>query len=94
MAWQRVHDARGLARALADMRRMRDMSQEELAEWLGVDRTTVVRMESGNLGVLSRFTAALAIVGAELVVVPRNAQVTVRTPSDSAESSGSDSSGR
>jgi hypothetical protein len=34
-------------------------------------------MESGSLGALERLTAALAVVGAELVVVPRQADVKV-----------------
>ena len=75
--WSRVHDAGGLGRALAGCRRDIGMSQAELAEWIDVDRTTVVRMESGSLGALERLTAALAVVGAELVVVPRQADVKV-----------------
>ncbi len=84
-SWRRVHDAHGLGRALAGLRRDSGMSQAELAEWLGVDRTTVVRMESGSLGALERLTAALAVVGADLVVVPRQAGVTVTPPSGSAD---------
>jgi DNA-binding XRE family transcriptional regulator len=75
--WRRVHDAAELGQSLAEFRKERGMSQQDLAGWLGVDRTTVIRLESGSLGALSRFTDALAVLGAYLVVLPRNAKITV-----------------
>jgi DNA-binding XRE family transcriptional regulator len=80
--WRRVHDAAELGQSLAELRKQRGMSQQDLAAWLGVDRTTVVRLESGGLGALSRLTDALAVLGANLVVLPRNAEIRVSEAAD------------
>ncbi|QSB15405.1 helix-turn-helix domain-containing protein [Natronosporangium hydrolyticum] len=77
VTWRRARDARGLGQHIATLRRERRMTQAELAQWLGVDRTTVVRLEAGNLRAVKRLTEALSVLGADLVVVPREAQVTV-----------------
>ena len=75
--WRRVHTAAELGAVVAELRRQSDMSQAELAEWIGVDRTTVVRLEAGSLGALHRLMSSLSAVGADLVVVDRAAEVTV-----------------
>jgi DNA-binding XRE family transcriptional regulator len=75
--WRRTHDARELGRGIADLRKVRGMTQEELAEWLGVDRTTVVRLEAGSTGPLRRLMEALSILGADIVIAERTANVTV-----------------
>lgn len=80
--WRRVHDAAALGEALAELRRTKSMNQQDLADWLGVDRTTIVRLESGKPGPLTRLTQALAVLGADLVVLPRSATITVQEATD------------
>ena len=75
--WRRPRDARQLGQAVSDLRKLRGMTQEELAEWLSVDRTTVVRLEAGTLNALQRLMAALSVLGADLVVIERTASMTV-----------------
>ena len=75
--WRRVHTAAELGAAVAEQRKRSGMSQQELAEWLGVDRTTVIRLEAGSVGALARLMTALSALGADLVVVDRAAAVTV-----------------
>lgn len=75
--WRRVHEARGLGVAVAALRRAQGLTQQELSEWLGVDRSTVVRLEAGDAAQLRRLMDALSVLGADLVVVERTAQVTV-----------------
>lgn len=82
--WRRVHDSAELGRAVADLRKAQGMKQEDLADWLDVDRTTIVRLESGAVGALHRLAEALSVLGADLVVVPRTAQVTVTERTDPA----------
>jgi DNA-binding XRE family transcriptional regulator len=75
--WRRVHDATELGAAIAALRHGQGMSQAELAEWLGVDRTTIVRLEAGAPRALHRLSSALSALGADLVVLPRTASVQV-----------------
>jgi DNA-binding XRE family transcriptional regulator len=70
---RRLRDARQLGQAVSDLRKLRGMTQEELAEWLSVDRTTVVRLEAGRLSALQRLMSAFSVLGADLVVVERSA---------------------
>lgn len=75
--WRRVHEAQGLGASIAALRRARGLTQEELSEWLGVDRSTVVRLEAGDVAQLRRLMDALSVLGADLLVVKRTAHVTV-----------------
>lgn len=75
--WRRVHDAQGLGAAIAQLRRDHGLTQGALSEWLGVDRSTVLRMEAGDAAQLRRLMDALSVLGADLVVVERTAHVTV-----------------
>jgi DNA-binding XRE family transcriptional regulator len=75
--WRRVHEAEGLGAAIAQLRHTRGLTQAELSEWLGVDRSTVVRLEAGDVAQLRRLMDALSVLGADLVVVDRTANVKV-----------------
>jgi DNA-binding XRE family transcriptional regulator len=75
--WRRVHEAKGLGAAIAQLRHTRGLTQAELSEWLGVDRSTVVRLEAGDVAQLRRLMDALSVLGADLVVVDRTANVKV-----------------
>ena len=60
-------------RRLKELRRLRALSQEELAEESGVGRATISRIERGETGAhgrtLRRLAAALGVDVAELVQV-------------------------
>lgn len=75
--WQLARGAEGLGKALREQRLERGWTQEQLAEWLGVDRTTIVRMEAGRQPALARFADALSLLGADVLVVPRGAHITI-----------------
>ena len=58
------------------------MTQGDLAAWLGVDRTTVLRMEAGRVSQIDRLFDVLGVLGLDLVVVPRTARVIVEPTPD------------
>ena len=64
-----------LGRELGRLRRQQGLSQQQLAELAGVDRTTVSRFESGAMGELgySKVARLFAIFEQELVLRPRTA---------------------
>jgi transcriptional regulator with XRE-family HTH domain len=74
--WRLARGARGLGQALREQRQKQGWTQERLADWLGVDRTTVARMEAGKHPALARFADALALLEADVLVVPRGTQIT------------------
>lgn len=80
-AWGKVRSATELGRRLADGRQSQDLTQGDLANWLGVDRTTVLRLEAGKVGQIDRLFDILGVLGLDLVVVPRAARVTVEPAS-------------
>jgi DNA-binding XRE family transcriptional regulator len=83
--WRRVHTAEELGAAIVALRKERGMSQEELAAWVGVNRTTLIRMEAGRVPQLVRLMTALATLGADVVVLDRTAEATVGEPARSAD---------
>jgi len=56
------------------------MTQAQLAQYLGADRTTVVAMEAGRPPGQERFFRAVGWLGYDLVAVPRGSTVTVTVP--------------
>lgn len=74
----RGHDA--LAQALSACRQAAGLTQAQLAHRLHVNRTTVIDMEAGRHRAVARAVEALSVLGYDLVVVPRNASVTVTEP--------------
>jgi transcriptional regulator with XRE-family HTH domain len=79
--WFRIRGAEGLGAALATARRQKPLTQRELAEHLGVERTTVLNMEAGRTPALARVVRAFSILGYDLIAVPRGAKVVVTEPS-------------
>ena len=71
-----------LGERIASRRQDNNLTQADLAEWLAVDRTTVVRLEQGKATQLDRLFDVIAILGLDLVVVPRNSRVVVEPPVD------------
>lgn len=83
--WRRVHDAQSLGAAIAQLRRATGMTQEQLSDWMGVDRSTVVRLEAGGAGQLERLMTALSVLGADLLVLERTADVSITDGPTAAE---------
>lgn len=69
----RVRSAADLGRALAGARRQRGLTQEELAQELGIERSYLSELESGSSAlVLQRTLQALRRLGAEVAVTVRS----------------------
>jgi DNA-binding XRE family transcriptional regulator len=80
--WIRPRGRTGLAEGLTAVRKAASMTQAELARRLGVNRSTVIDMEAGRNPALTRYADALALLGYDVVLVPRRAAVDVREPVD------------
>ncbi len=63
-----VYDAADVGRAVRSLRRRRAWTQSDLAEWLGVHRVTVSKLERGGTVDLPTVVRALAILGARLTI--------------------------
>jgi len=75
--WVRIRGKVGLGAALAQCRRAAGVTQNELAERIGAERTTVINMEAGRNRALERLVKAFSLCGYDLVAVPRGATVRV-----------------
>lgn len=69
-----VYDATDLGRAIRRLRLARGWTQTDLAEWLGVHRVTVAKMERGGTVDMPVVIRTLAILGAMMTVHPRGAE--------------------
>ncbi len=78
--WVRPRGRRALADGLATVRKAASVTQLELAERLGANRSTVIDMEAGRNPALTRYADALALLGYDVVLVPRTAAVEVNEP--------------
>lgn len=78
--WLRPRGRDALAQAVSACRQAAGLTQEQLAYRLHVHRTTVIDMEAGRNQAVARAVEALSVLGYDLVVVPRNASVTVTEP--------------
>lgn len=76
-SWGKVRSSGELGQWVAQGRQGQGLTQAELADWLGVDRTTVVRLEAGTVSQIARVFDALGVLGLDLVVVPRGTSVHV-----------------
>jgi UDP-N-acetylglucosamine 1-carboxyvinyltransferase len=67
----RIYNATSLGVAISELRRRRGMTQEQLAEALGISQSYVSTLEQGHANKqLERIIAALRILDARLVVQP------------------------
>lgn len=66
-----IYDATDVGRAVRTLRRRRAWSQSDLAEWLGVHRVTVSKLERGGTVDLPLAIRALSILGARITIDPR-----------------------
>lgn len=80
--WARLLTATDLGRFLADLRAERDMTQDELADALGISRRYVYEIESGKPSLYTdRLFALLRLLNARLTI---EAAVTDPTHDDGA----------
>lgn len=70
-----VYDAADLGRAIHRLRAQRGWTQTDLAEWLGVHRVTVAKMEQGGTVDLPVVIRALAVLGAMVTVHRRGMEL-------------------
>lgn len=78
--WLRPRGRDALAQAVSQCRRAAGLTQVQLAHRLRVNRTTVIDLEAGRNQAVARAVEALSVLGYDLIVVPRNASVTVTEP--------------
>jgi transcriptional regulator with XRE-family HTH domain len=76
--WFWLRGNEGAGRALAGVRREAGLTQAQLAEQAGLDRTTLLSMEAGRNPAVTRFVEIFGRLGYDLIAVPRGAEVTVR----------------
>jgi transcriptional regulator with XRE-family HTH domain len=57
---------------IRELRRERGMTQEELAEWIGVHRNYISLLERGDMSAqVERALEVLSLLGVDVVLVPR-----------------------
>lgn len=71
-----AHDPAGLGRAIRAFRRDKGWTQDELATWLGVNRQTVISLERGGPVSLPVAMKAISLLGAKVLVVPKDFEAT------------------
>lgn len=75
--WLRPRGRDALAQAVSTCRQSAGLTQEQLARRLHVNRTTILDLEAGRSKAVARAVEALSVLGYDLVVVPRDAVVSV-----------------
>lgn len=70
-----AYDAVDLGRAVRRLRSARGSTQDALAEWLGVSRQTVISLEHGGPVSVTVAMRAMALLGAKVVVVRKDARL-------------------
>lgn len=70
-----AYSATDLGRAIRRLRNERGWTQATLAQWCGVSRQTIVAMERGGPVAVTATLKAVALLGAKVVVAPKDAVV-------------------
>jgi transcriptional regulator with XRE-family HTH domain len=72
MARHVVRTRADLANAIRDLRRERGLTQEELADWVGVHRNYIGQLERGEMSTqVERTFDVLSLLGVDVVLVER-----------------------
>lgn len=72
MARRVVRTRDDLAAAIRELRRERGMTQEELADWIGVHRNYIGQLERGEMSTqVERTFDVLSLLGVDIVLVGR-----------------------
>ncbi|GAA3386627.1 helix-turn-helix domain-containing protein [Cryptosporangium minutisporangium] len=80
---RRVGTPEDLGAAIADIRKQRGMTQQELGEWTGLHRQYVGLLETGQVSAqVRRLLDLVGLLGYEIVLVPRGAPVEPSTDDD------------
>lgn len=77
-AFFRAVDASSLGRSIAEARKEAGLTQQEVAEKLGVTRGTIVRLEKGEPVSSVVAMNAIRAVGRDVALVPRFARLQVK----------------
>jgi transcriptional regulator with XRE-family HTH domain len=70
-----AYSAKDLGRAVRSLRKQRGWTQEELSEWCGVNRKTIMALERGGPVSIEIAMRALALLGAKVVLVQKGARM-------------------
>ncbi len=77
-SFYRAVDAASLGRSIADARKEVGLTQQDVAEKLGVTRGTIVRLEHGEPVSIVIAMNAIRAVGRDVALVPRFARLQVK----------------
>ena len=77
-SFYRAVDARSLGRSIADARKEAGLTQQNMAEKLGVTRGTIVRLEHGDPVSTVIAMNAIRAIGRDVALVPRFAKLQVK----------------
>ena len=75
-----AYSAADVGRAIKRLRARRGMTQATLGEWCGVSRQTVVALEQGGPVALTVVLRAITLLGAKVVIAPKDAIVSDDPP--------------
>jgi len=67
-----AYSANDLGRAIKRLRTKRGMTQEALGSWCGVSRQTVVSLEHGGPVAVTVALKAITLLGAKIIVTPKD----------------------
>lgn len=85
MTWTNAYTVKQVGTFLKKTRRERGYTQDEFAEMVGVSHATLSALENGKSVSTKTLELALQLLGLRLVVVPKNAEVSVTVPSQGAK---------
>ena len=85
MTWTNAYTVKQVGTFLKKRRRERGYTQDEFAEMVGVSHATLSALENGKSVSTKTLELALQLLGLRLVVVPKNAEVSVTVPSQRAK---------
>lgn len=74
----RAVDAVSLGRAISDARKEASLTQQDLADRLGIARRTLVRLEHGEAVSVVVAMEAIRVLGRDVALVPRFAKLQVK----------------
>lgn len=75
----RAVDAASLGWCISDARKEQGLTQQALAEQLGVGRGTVVRLEAGEPVSVVVALKAVKVLGRDVALIPRFSKVQIKT---------------
>ncbi len=76
--WANAWSSEDLGRHIAALRQAKGLRQEDFAAQLGVSRTTLSALENGGSVSLRLATKAISWLGSRMVILPKDAQVSVK----------------